>query len=65
MKTAEYNKYLSTINSANQCSNERTSRLLLRNIQADLLTRFGMDDADVDRLISQFRYDVLSDYCPL
>lgn len=55
MNSSDYNKYLAAIKAANDCEASR-ARELLRQIQADMISRYGLSDNDVDYLIRQFRY---------
>jgi hypothetical protein len=57
MNSSDYNKYLASIKAANDCEASR-ARELLRQIQADMIARYGSGDRDVDYLIRQFRYNV-------
>lgn len=57
MTSSDYNKYLASIKAANDCEASR-ARELLRQIQADMVARYGLNDRDVDYLIRQFRYYV-------
>ncbi len=57
MNSSDYNKYLASIKAANDCEASR-ARELLRQIQADMIARYGASDRDVDYLIRQFRYNV-------
>ncbi len=55
MYTSDYNKYLAAIKAANDMERDRAKETL-RNIQADMISRYGLGDDDVDYLIRQFRY---------
>lgn len=57
MNTGDYNKYLTAVKAANDCEASR-ARELLRQIQSDMIARWGLNDRDVDYLIRQFRYYV-------
>ena len=57
MDSRDYNRYLSAIKAANDCEASR-ARELLRQIQADMIARYGAGDRDVEYLIRQFRYSV-------
>lgn len=57
MNSGDYNKYLAAIKAANDCEASR-ARDLLRQIQADMISRYGLSDNDVDYLIRQFRYNI-------
>jgi len=54
MPSSDYNKYLAAIKAAN----DRADRDALRQIQKDMIARYGIGDNDVDYLIRQFRYNV-------
>lgn len=54
MPSSDYNKYLAAIKAAN----DRADREALRQIQKDMIARYGPADNDVDYLIRQFRYNV-------
>lgn len=54
MNSTDYNRYLAAIKAAN----DRADREALRNIQMQLIAKYGADDRDVDYLIRQFRYHV-------
>ncbi len=54
MPSSDYNRYLSAIKAAN----DRADREALRQIQKDMIARYGLGDGDVDYLIRQFRYNV-------
>ncbi|HIV24823.1 MAG TPA: hypothetical protein IAB71_03400 [Candidatus Scatomonas pullistercoris] len=55
MRTSDYNQYLAAIRAANDCEASR-ARELLRQIQADMISQYGLGDRDVEYLIRQFRY---------
>lgn len=55
MNSGDYNKYLAAIKAANDCDASR-GKELLRQIQADMIARYGLSDDDVNYLIRQFRY---------
>ena len=55
MRSDDYNKYLAAIKAANDCEASR-ARELLRQIQADMIAKYGLHDNDVDYLLRQFRY---------
>lgn len=57
MNSSDYNKYLSAIKAANACEASR-ARDLLRQIQADMIARYGLSDDDVEYLIRQFRFNI-------
>lgn len=54
MSSSEYNKYLSVIKAANDSQDKEA----LRQVQKQLISKYGMDNNDVTRLINQFRYSV-------
>lgn len=54
MDATSYNRYLSAIKAANDSADKEA----LRQIQKDMIARFGLGDDDVDYLIRQFRYYV-------
>lgn len=54
MSSQDYNRYLAAI----KVANDMADRDALRQIQRDMITRFGLEDNDVDYLIRQFRYHV-------
>lgn len=54
MPFSDYNRYLAAIKAAN----DRADRDALRQIQSDMIARFGLADNDVDYLIRQFRYHI-------
>lgn len=55
MTSSDYNRYLAAIKAANDCESSR-ARELLRQIQADMVAKYGLNDRDVEYLIRQFRY---------
>lgn len=57
MDSSNYNRYLAAIKAANDCEASR-ARELLRQIQADMIARYGLSDNDVEYLIRQFRFNV-------
>lgn len=57
MDSSNYNRYLAAIKAANDCEASR-ARELLRQIQADMIARYGLSDDDVDYLIRQFRFNI-------
>ena len=57
MESSAYNKYLAAVKAANGCE-ERRAKELLRQIQADMIAKYGLSDRDVEYLIRQFRYHV-------
>jgi len=58
MNAADYNRYLSVIKTANDMSDKDHAKEILRQIQADMVARYGLSDSDVSWLIKQFRYYV-------
>lgn len=54
MDATSYNRYLSAIEAANDSADKEA----LRQIQKDMIARFGLGDNDVDYLIRKFRYYV-------
>ena len=57
MESSAYNKYLAAVKAANDCEEHRAKELL-RQIQADMIAKYGLSDRDVEYLIRQFRYHV-------
>ncbi len=58
MNSSDYNRYLAAIKAANDCEASR-AREMLRRIQAELISKYGLEDRDVDyHLIRQFRYHI-------
>lgn len=55
MSTSDYNKYLAAIKIANDYDESR-AKAMLRQIEADMVTSYGLNDDDVNYLLSQFRY---------
>ena len=54
MRANDYNKYLAAIKAANDSADKEA----LRQIQKQLIAKFGLSDNDVDYLIRQFRYNI-------
>ncbi len=54
MNSSDYNKYLSAIKAAN----DSDDREALRQIQKQLIARYGLNDNDAEYLIHQFRHNV-------
>lgn len=54
MNASDYNKYLAAIKVANDSADKEA----LRQIQKQLIAKYGLDDRDADYLIRQFRYNV-------
>lgn len=50
----EYNRYLVVI----QAANDTKDKDALRQIQKQLIAKYGLDDADVRTLLNMFRYHV-------
>ncbi len=58
MDAKNYNIYLSTIKTANDMSDKDRAKEILRNVQAEMVSQYGLSDSDVEYLIKQFRYYV-------
>ncbi|MBQ9757500.1 MAG: hypothetical protein IJW15_03680 [Clostridia bacterium] len=58
MDSSSYNKYLSVIKTANDMSDKDRAKEILRNVQAEMVSKYGLSDSDVEYLIKQFRYYV-------
>lgn len=58
MDSKSYNTYLSVIKAANDMSDKDRAREILRNVQAEMISKYGSSDSDVEYLIKQFRYCV-------
>jgi len=58
MDSKSYNIYLSTIKTANDMSDKDRAKEILRNVQAEMISRYGLSDSDVEYLIKKFRYYV-------
>ena len=58
MDASTYNKYLSVIKTANDMNDRDRAKDILRNIQAEMISEYGMKDDDVTYLIKQFRYSL-------
>lgn len=54
MTTEEYYRYRSAI----QAANDTKDKEALRQIQKQLIAKYGMDDEDVRTLLKLFRYSV-------
>ena len=52
--SSDYNKYLSAIKAANDSKDKEA----LRQIQKQLIAKYGLDDEDAKALIKKFRYTV-------
>ena len=58
MDSSSYNKYLSVIKTANDMSDKDRAKDILRNVQAEMVSKYGLSDSDVEYLIKKFRYYV-------
>lgn len=58
MDATTYNKYLSVIKTANDMNDKDRAKDILRNVQAEMISEYGLNDSDVEYLIKKFRYDV-------
>lgn len=58
MDATNYNRYLSVIKTANDMSDKDRAKDILRNVQAEMISQYGLSDSDVEYLIKQFRYYV-------
>ncbi len=58
MTAKDYDRYKSAIEAANDMTDKDRAKEILRNIQAEMISRFGLSDADVQYLIKKFRYNV-------
>lgn len=56
MDSKSYNIYLSTIKTANALSDKDRAKEILRSVQADMISKYGLGDSDVEYLIKKFRY---------
>lgn len=56
MDSKSYNIYLSTIKTANDMSDKDRAKEILRNVQAEMVSKYGLSDPDVEYLIKKFRY---------
>lgn len=54
MPASDYNRYLSAIKAANDSADKEA----LRQIQKQLIAKYGPGDDDVDYLLRRFRYNV-------
>lgn len=54
MNSTDYNRYLSVI----QAANDTKDKEALRQIQKQLIAKYGLDDDDVRALLNLFRYTV-------
>ena len=58
MDSSSYNKYLSVIKTANDMGDKDRAKEILRNVQAEMVSKYGLSDSDVEYLIKKFRYYV-------
>lgn len=58
MEAKNYNRYLSVIKTANDMSDKDRAKEILRNVQAEMISQYGLNDYDVEYLIKKFRYNV-------
>ena len=58
MDSSSYNKYLSVIKTANDMTDKDRAKEILRNVQAETVSKYGLSDSDVEYLIKKFRYYV-------
>ncbi|MBR5152488.1 MAG: hypothetical protein IKW60_03060 [Clostridia bacterium] len=58
MDSSSYNKYLSVIKTANDMTDKDRAKEILRNVQAEMVSKYGLSDSDVEYLIKKFRYYV-------
>lgn len=58
MDSKSYNIYLSTIKTANDMPDKDRAKEILRNIQAEMISKYGLSDNDVEYLIKKFRYNI-------
>ena len=56
MDSKNYNIYLATIKAANDMSDKDRAKEILRNVQAEMVSKYGLNDSDVEYLIKKFRY---------
>ena len=56
MDAKSYNEYLSRIKFANDLKDKDDAKEILREIQKDMIIKFGFNDDDVKYLIKKFRY---------
>lgn len=54
MSTGDYYKYKSAIEAANDTRDKES----LRQIQKQLISKYGLDNADVRQLLKYFKYSV-------
>lgn len=54
MSTSDYYKYKSAI----QAANDTEDKEALRQIQKQLIARYGLDNSDVKQLLKYFKYTV-------
>lgn len=58
MDAKNYDRYLSVIKTANDMSDKDRAKEILRNVQAEMISQYGLNDNDVEYLIKKFRYNV-------
>lgn len=58
MDANNYNRYLSVIKTANDMGDKDRAKEILRQVQADMVSQYGLSDSDVQYLIKKFRYYV-------
>lgn len=58
MDAKSYNEYLSRIKFANDLNDKDDAKEVLREIQKEMIVKFGFSDSDVEYLIKKFRYYV-------
>ena len=58
MDAKSYNIYLSIIKNANDMSDKDRAKEILRSIQTEMVSTYGLNDSDVEYLIKKFRYNV-------
>lgn len=58
MDSSSYNKYLSVIKTANDMTDKDRAKEILRKVQAEMVSKYGLSDSDVEYLIKKFRYYV-------
>ena len=58
MDSKSYNIYLSTIKTANDMADKDRAKEILRNVQAEMISKYGLSDDDVEYLIKKFRYNI-------
>ncbi len=58
MDAKSYNTYLSVIKTANDMSDKERAKETLRQVQAEMVSKYGLSDSDVQYLIKKFRYSL-------